>query len=74
LFVDSNAAFRGATLAGKPIVAPAEVAAHPELPVLVSSHRFEREIAARIRAEGWPNEIVTLYEQGVENWTDVPSA
>jgi SAM-dependent methyltransferase len=72
-FVDGNSALHGATLAGRTIVAPDHVGRNQQLPVLISSHRFEQEIAARIRAEGWSNEIVTLYEQGGEEPVGVPA-
>ncbi len=72
-FVDGNTALHGATLGGRPIVAPDAVGRSQRIPVLISSHRFEAEIAARIRAEGWSNEIVTLYEQGGEESVGVPA-
>ncbi len=72
-FVDGNTSLQGETLGDRPIVAPDQVGRNPQLPVLISSHRFEREIAERIRAEGWSNEIVTLYEQGGEKSIGVPA-
>jgi 3-deoxy-D-manno-octulosonate 8-phosphate phosphatase (KDO 8-P phosphatase) len=61
VFIDSNPAFHGGTLAGRPIVAPEVLDGYPDLPVLVSSFRFEREIADRIRGEGRLNEILLMY-------------
>jgi 2-polyprenyl-3-methyl-5-hydroxy-6-metoxy-1,4-benzoquinol methylase len=60
-FVDSNSALQGATLAGRPILSPATLSDHANLPVVISSFRHEREIRARLIAEGRPNEILTLY-------------
>ncbi|MEO7039538.1 MAG: class I SAM-dependent methyltransferase, partial [Candidatus Elarobacter sp.] len=44
-FVDANPALQGATLAGRPVVAPDRLRERPELPILVSSFAFEGEIA-----------------------------
>lgn len=60
-FVDSNPDFAGGTLSGRSIHNPAELTNHPGVPILVSSFRFEREIADKIREAGYPNEIITMY-------------
>jgi hypothetical protein len=69
----SNSALQSARLAGRTIVAPDHVERYQQLPVLISSYRFEQEIAAFVRAEGWSNVIVTLYEQGGEEPVGVPA-
>lgn len=60
-FVDANPALQGASLAGRLVVGPDRLRERPELPVLVSSFASENEIAERLRAGGFPNEVVTLY-------------
>lgn len=62
-FVDANPALQGATLAGRPVVAPERLREHPELPVLISSFAFEDEIAERLRSGGFPNEVARLYKR-----------
>ena len=58
-FIDSDAAYRGTTLAGKPIVAPGEVVSG--LPILVSSYRSEDKIVQYARSAGIQNRMITLY-------------
>jgi SAM-dependent methyltransferase len=61
-FVDSNPHYQGKYINGVAIVPPAELHNMPE-PILVSSHGFQREIAAQIRNElRLNNEIILLYE------------
>jgi hypothetical protein len=62
-FVDGNPDLKQATLAGRPILPPEELRHFPDLPVLISSYRYEREIAARLRSDGYPNQPVLLYGQ-----------
>ena len=58
-FIDSDAAYRGTTLAGKPILAPGEVVSG--LPILVSSYRSEDKIVQYARSAGIQNRMITLY-------------
>jgi SAM-dependent methyltransferase len=62
-FVDSNPDFLDATLAGRPVFAPIEVRSHGDVPILVSSFRFEREIADQIRDAGYTNDVILLYDE-----------
>jgi 2-polyprenyl-3-methyl-5-hydroxy-6-metoxy-1,4-benzoquinol methylase len=58
-FIDSDAAYQGTTLAGKPIVAPGTVSVG--LPILVSSYRSEAKIVQYARSAGIQNRMITLY-------------
>lgn len=58
-FIDSDPAYQGTTLAGRPIIAPADIA--PGIPILVSSYRAENKIVAFARRSGIQNEMITLY-------------
>jgi len=61
-FVDSNSKYRDRTIAGVPIIGPAEVAGRPEA-ILISSLMFQAEIERQIRGDlGYPNELVLLYD------------
>jgi SAM-dependent methyltransferase len=69
-FVDSNPAYHGQCLAGRPIVAPEEVRHLPSLPILVSSRRLQDDIARQIRRSGFANRIVLLYSSRLGEGTD----
>jgi len=59
-FVDSSSHLQGSLLAGKTILAPAQLAERTE-PILICSVAFEREIARTIRDRlKLPNELITL--------------
>lgn len=59
-FVDSNPAVQGHKLAGRAILAPAQITDHRET-IVICSVAFEREIVALIRNQlRLPNQIVTL--------------
>ncbi|MBC5763634.1 class I SAM-dependent methyltransferase [Ramlibacter albus] len=60
LLADANPNLQGSRMGGSPIVAPAEIAKHPRLPVLVSSFRFQDEIEKQL-AQRYPNELIKLY-------------
>jgi len=60
-FIDSNPDFRDAELAGRPVCLPEILNDNRDLPILISSYRFEEEIAANIRARGWMNRLILLY-------------
>jgi SAM-dependent methyltransferase len=60
-FVDSDPAYHGALLVGRPIVSPDRI---PELglhPILISSLTYQEEIARIIAERGLPNPVVRLY-------------
>lgn len=60
-FVDSNPAFQGQQLHGKPVLSPAELRSYSH-PILISSQVFQSEISDQIKHQlGLPNEVVTLY-------------
>lgn len=60
-FVDSNPAFQGQHLHGKPVLSPAELHAYPH-PILISSQVFQSEISDQIKRQlRLPNEVFTLY-------------
>lgn len=61
-FVDSDPVYRGATLAGKPILEPHEVPGG--IPILVSSYRSENKIVQYARCAGIRNQLITLYNRG----------
>jgi 2-polyprenyl-3-methyl-5-hydroxy-6-metoxy-1,4-benzoquinol methylase len=58
-FVDSDPIYRGATLDGKPIIAPSEISG--DACILISSYRAERKIEAAAQAMGLPNKVIPLY-------------
>jgi SAM-dependent methyltransferase len=58
-FIDSDPAYQGTTLAGKPILGPAAVTG--DLPILVSSYRSEDKIVQYARSTGIHNRMITLY-------------
>jgi SAM-dependent methyltransferase len=62
-FVDSNQAYQGQQLAGRPIIGPDQVCQFPNLPILISSKRQQAEIGGQIGAMGLPNPILLLYPQ-----------
>jgi hypothetical protein len=57
--VDCDPIYRGATLDGKPIIAPSEISG--DAGILISSYRAERKIEAAARAIGFPNKVIQLY-------------
>ncbi len=60
-FLDSNANYQGKTLAGVPVLAPAEFADR-EAEVLISTQTAENEIARAIAETlRWPNKVHRLY-------------
>ena len=58
-FVDSDPIYRGARLAGRRIIPPAQI--DRELPILGSSYRAEKRIAVAARDMGLTNKLFTLY-------------
>ena len=61
-FIESNARYHGKELAGRPIIAPAELAQRPEA-VLISSRVFQHEIAKQLRDDlHCHNDLILLYE------------
>jgi SAM-dependent methyltransferase len=62
-FVDSNPAYQGQQLAGRPIIEPAQARQFPSLPIMISSKRLQAEIAGQISAMGLPNPVLLLYPQ-----------
>lgn len=63
LFVaDRNPNLHGVTMDGLQVCNPADLAAHPEVPVVVSSYQFESEIAVHL-SRTLPNPIILLYGQ-----------
>ena len=60
-FLDSNANYQGKTLAGVPVLAPADFADR-EAEVLISTQTAENEIARTIAETlRWPNKVHRLY-------------
>lgn len=60
-FVDSNPAYQGRHLHGKPVLPPSELHAYPH-PILISSQVFQSEIIDQIKRQlNLPNEVFTLY-------------
>lgn len=62
-FVDSNPAYRGLTLAGRPMILPEDLSNVPPLPILISSRRMQAEIERQIRGSGLENEILLMYSE-----------
>jgi 2-polyprenyl-3-methyl-5-hydroxy-6-metoxy-1,4-benzoquinol methylase len=61
-FIESNARYHGASMLGKPILAPAALRERKE-PVLISSRVFQQEIIDQIRNEvRCSNDLITLYD------------
>jgi SAM-dependent methyltransferase len=61
-FIDSDPTYQGGELAGRPIIAPAEIQSiDGRLPILVSSWKAQSAILANIKALALPNEIISLY-------------
>ena len=61
-YVDSDPSYRGAQLAGKPIIGPDEIATLPQtLPILISSWKAQCQIEKAIRLRGLPNRTIFLY-------------
>lgn len=58
-FIDSDPAYQGTTLGGKPILAPGAVAGG--LPILISSYRSEDKIVRYAHTAGIQNRMITLY-------------
>jgi len=58
-FVESNADYHGGTLAGKPIIGPAEI--DQPYPIIVSSLMYQSAIVDQIKGMGLKNQVVTLY-------------
>ena len=58
-FIDSDPAYQGTTLVGKPILAPGAVVS--SIPILVSSYRSENKIVQYARSAGIQNQMITLY-------------
>jgi len=65
-FVDSDPAYHGGLLLGKPILPPQEIPRLGDLPILVSSKLHQESIASQIRNMGLNNQVVLLYS-GDEN-------
>ncbi|HEX7833409.1 MAG TPA: methyltransferase domain-containing protein [Thermoanaerobaculia bacterium] len=64
-FVDSDRAYQGGSLEGKPIVAPDDLATLPPLPIIISSRGYQDEIAQQIASMGLPNRVHLLYPPAV---------
>lgn len=60
LLVDANPNLQGTTMGGHAIEPAQAIARHPDLPVIVSSYRFQAPIAQRL-SQDFPNPVVTLY-------------
>jgi SAM-dependent methyltransferase len=61
-YVDSDPSYRGAQLAGKPIISPDEIATLPQmLPILISSWKAQSQIEKAIRLRALPNRRIFLY-------------
>jgi len=58
-FVESNTDYHGGTLAGKPIIGPAEI--DQPYPIIVSSLMYQDAIVAQVKNMGLKNQVVTLY-------------
>jgi SAM-dependent methyltransferase len=58
-FIDSDPVYRGSTLAGRPILSPAEIPAG--IPILISSYRAEENIVAAARRMDLSNRLIRLY-------------
>lgn len=58
-FIDSDPIYKGSTLAGKPIISPAEISGDDC--IVISSYRAERKIEEAARRMGLTNELVKLY-------------
>jgi SAM-dependent methyltransferase len=58
-FVESNTDYHGGTLAGRPIISPAEI--DQPYPIIVSSLIYQDAIADQIKGMGLKNQIITLY-------------
>ncbi len=72
-FIDSNARYAGQTLAGVPVLSPAEAARFDE-PILISSQQFQVEILDEIKnLRRLPNAVITLYPEGLKRQSDTPS-
>jgi len=60
-FVDSDPAYHGQKLIGKKIIRPEEIIKEPQLPILISTKRYENEIVKQIQKIGLKNKIITFY-------------
>jgi 2-polyprenyl-3-methyl-5-hydroxy-6-metoxy-1,4-benzoquinol methylase len=61
-YVDSDPTYRGAQLAGKPIIGPDEILAlDGSPPILISSWKSQSQIERAIRSRGLPNRTIFLY-------------
>jgi hypothetical protein len=58
-FVETNADYHGGTLAGRPIISPAEI--DQPYPIIVSSLMYQDAIVAQIEGMGIKNQVITLY-------------
>lgn len=60
-FVDSDRAYQGGELEGRPIVAPDDLSQLPPLPIIISSRGYQDEIAQQIASMGLRNPVHLLY-------------
>jgi len=60
-FVDSDPGYHGGTLDGRPVIAPEALRTLPPLPIIISSHGYQDEIAQQIASMGLTNRIHLLY-------------
>lgn len=60
-FVESNTDYQGGTLAGRPIISPAEI--DQPYPIIVSSLVYQDAIVAQIRGMDLKNQVITLYRE-----------
>ena len=58
-FIETNADYHGGTLAGRPIVSPAEI--DQPYPIIVSSLMYQDAIVDQIKGMGLKNPVVTFY-------------
>jgi len=64
-FIDSDPAYQGGVLDGRPILSPKEIASLPPLPVVISSRGYQDEIASQLVSMGLPNHAYLLYPSEV---------
>ena len=60
-FVDSDPGYHGGTLDGHPIIAQATLKTLPPLPMIISSHEYQHEIAQQIAFMGLANPVHLFY-------------
>lgn len=58
-FIESSVDYQGGTLAGRPIIGPAEI--DKPYPIIISSLLYQDAIVAQIKGMGIQNQVITLY-------------